>query len=232
MSLEVTKFKDLHKGERGWIVCTGPSLNEIDCSLFKDETLIGLNRAYLKEDLKFTYMVAVNKYVFEHYAQDIVDYGAVANFGTGFVNLSPNSYPLHWGGKKFTFTGDIEKPLWQGHTVTYSAMQIAYYMGFQEVYVIGLDHYFDYSGFEKARKDEKKNVVRSVGKDVNHFTPEYFAKGDRHAVATPRLTEKAYKVAYDFYKSHGRILANASTKTALSENYLPRVDYREILCGG
>ena len=229
MKTGIQKFKDIHKGRRGWIVCTGPSLNEIDCSLFKNEILIGLNRAYLKEDLKFKYMVAINQYVFEHYAKDIVEYGADANFGTGLVEYGDNCYPLYWGGKKFTFTGDIEKPLWQGHTVTYSAMQIAYYMGFQEVYVIGLDHYFDYRNFEKSRPGERGNVVRSTGKDVNHFTPDYFAEGDRHAVATPRLTEKAYKVAHDFYKANGRILANATTRTALSPRFLPRVDYWEVL---
>lgn len=229
MNTNPKHFKNIHKGKRGWIVCTGPSLNLVDCSLFKDEILIGLNRAYLKEDLKFDYMVAINQYVFEHYGKAIANYDCKAKFGTGLVGLGPNCYPLHWGGKKFTFTGDIEKPLWQGHTVTYSAMQIAYYMGFQEVYIIGLDHSFDYSKFEKNRSGERKNVVRSTGEDVNHFVKDYFAKGDRHAVATPRITEKAYKVAKDFYTSRGRILANASVKTRLNTEFLPRVNYLEVL---
>ena len=226
---DVTKFKDIHKGQRGWIVCTGPGLNLIDCSKFDNEILIGLNRAYLKEDLRFNYMVAINKYVFEHYGKDIANYPCKAKFGTGLVGLGPDCYSLRWGGKKFTFTGDITKPLWQGHTVTYSAMQIAYYMGFSEVYVIGMDHYFDYSNFAGPKSDDSHNVRYSKGNDINHFTKDYFAKGHSHATAEPRITEKAFKVARGFYESQGRKLVNASVVTALDEKFLPRVDYLEVL---
>jgi len=220
-------LKNLYTNRRGWIVATGKGLNLIDTSLFKNETLIGLNRAYLKDDIHFSYLVSMNHHVEKHYGKEIENYDCIAKFGS---RLScDNCIHLKWGRPPYTFEGDITKSLWQGHTVTFAAMQVAYYLGFKEVYLIGLDHYFDYSTFEGPKDGDKKNVVYSKGEDSNHFIPNYFEKGHSHAKAEPRTTEKAYKVARVYYENQGRILANASVVTALEEIYLPRVDYKEIL---
>ena len=39
----VKRFKDIHKGERCFIIGTGPSLNLINFNLIKDEIIFGVN---------------------------------------------------------------------------------------------------------------------------------------------------------------------------------------------
>ena len=57
-------LKNIHKGERCFIICNGPSLKEIDFSLLKNEFTLGMNRIYLmKEQNGFepTYLGCVDK---------------------------------------------------------------------------------------------------------------------------------------------------------------------------
>lgn len=61
-------FKNRHRGERGVIVANGPSLNQMNLSFLKYETVIGLNKIYLGFN-RFCfyprYLVMVNKKVIE-----------------------------------------------------------------------------------------------------------------------------------------------------------------------
>jgi len=47
----------------------------------------------------------------------------------------------------WSFYEDISEPIHAGWTVTYVAMQIAYYMGFKRVFLIGVDHSFKQGKF-------------------------------------------------------------------------------------
>ena len=40
---DISKLRDKHKGKRGFIIANGPSLQDIDMSLLKDEITIGCN---------------------------------------------------------------------------------------------------------------------------------------------------------------------------------------------
>ena len=68
------------------------------------------------------------------------------------------------------FSKDLTQSVYTGGTVTYVCMQLAYYMGFAEVVIIGMDHNFVDKG------TPNKTEVRS-GDDDNHFHPNYFPQG-------------------------------------------------------
>ena len=73
------------------------------------------------------------------------------------------------------FSKDIVKSIYAGQTVTYINLQLAFYMGFSEVYLIGID--FSYTIPDSAKIDGL--TITSQDDDPNHFHPDYFGKGKK-----------------------------------------------------
>ena len=93
--------------------------------------------------------------------------------------------------------------LFQGHTVTYVAMQLAYHMGFSEVGLIGCDHHF------KTEGPSNKTVV-SGEVDLNHFHPKYFADGVKWDLPDLLGSEYHYEYANKVFKQDGRKIVNCT----------------------
>jgi hypothetical protein len=68
------------------------------------------------------------------------------------------------------FSPDITGRVFEGYTVTYVALQLAFYMGFEQAILVGVDHNFVTQGTANM-------AVVSQGDDPNHFAPNYFGKG-------------------------------------------------------
>lgn len=200
------KFHNAHLGQKCIIACNGPSLNDIDMSLIgkrindSDLTVFALNRGYLKKDLMFRYLVVVNKNVEEQWGNEILTRLPKLKI---FSNSIPGTNLLRWTPDKPSFQRDITQPMWQGHTVTYVALQIAHYMGFSKVGIIGCDHNFPHMG--KAL----------TGDDINHFDPNYFPKGSKWDLPNLKMSEVAYELARKNYAKDKRQIWNCSTKTNL-----------------
>jgi hypothetical protein len=220
----IKDFKDIHKGERGIIACNGPSLNDIPMSKIRGETVFGLNRGYLKEDLPITYLVVMVKKVAEQWGDEILSVPCDTLFTTLLEGDHVCPVKQRAGDR---FSTDISIFASRGHTVTYYTMQIAYYMGFSEVYLIGLDHSYDYSN---TKRDESHHrAVISTGDDPNHFHPDYFGEGANWLPYSPDMVEKNYKKATKAYQDDGRILMNISTQTKLPKSVIPRGNFEDIL---
>jgi hypothetical protein len=56
----------------------------------------------------------------------------------------------------------------EGFTVTFAALQVAFFMGFSEVVIVGMDHRYAYKGLPNEAHE-------LVGADLNHFDPSYFS---------------------------------------------------------
>jgi hypothetical protein len=122
------------------------------------------------------------------------------------------------------FSTDIAQHLEVDFTVTYSMMQIAFYMGCNPVYLIGVDHNYQIDPNQQHADDR---VLTSLGKDPNHFHPDYFGKGYRWHKPRMEPLEASYQKALDVYREHGRELYNATAGGKLE--VLPRVDFEELL---
>ena len=139
-------LKNRYRGQRCVIIGNGPSLNNMDLSPLRDEYTFGLNRIYLLyERLGFAtdFFVSVNRYVLEQCADEIRSVP-----GMKFLSwLAREWIPLDDDviflrstlGPRFC-TEPPSEGVWEGATVTYVAMQLAYYLGFQQVILIGVDH--------------------------------------------------------------------------------------------
>ena len=67
------------------------------------------------------------------------------------------------------FSIDLTKGFVGGNTATYAALQIAFYMGFSKIIIIGMDHNFTHSG-----SPNQEGLLE--GADPNHFDSSYFGK--------------------------------------------------------
>ena len=216
------KFKNIHKNERAFVVCNGPSLNAVDVTKLKTSIVFAMNRGYLKDELPITYLTTVDPIVENQFKEEILSLDCKAKWSSQ-LPVGGNMYRWRWSPDVPGFTGDITKPMWQGHSVTNPTLQLAYFMGCNPVYIIGMDHYLSYDEYKKVDGNYK-----TVDKDVNHFDPNYFGPGKEFHGQNLKAVEKGYKLAYEAYTRDGRILRNASAWTALDEDIIPRVDFERI----
>lgn len=203
------KFRDIHRGERCFLIANGPSLTKLDLTLIKDEISIGMNRIYLLFDENFytTYFATVNELVIEQFANDIskLKCHKFVNWKQRsiFSNQSEMGYFFVSQALNDGFSKDITNGVFSGGTITYVSLQLAYFMGFSEVIIIGLDHSFENKG------TPNKTEVRT-GEDKNHFHPDYFPKGMKWQLPDLYRSELAYAKARQVFEKDGRRILDAT----------------------
>ncbi len=110
--------------------------------------------------------------------------------------------------------------LFQGATVTFVALQLAFHFGFEQVALIGCDHNFQASG--PANK-----VVDSDQTDPNHFAPNYFAGGMKWQLPDLLRSEVAYTMARDVFELDNRRVFNATEGGKLE--VFPRIALKDFV---
>ncbi|MFQ5922544.1 MAG: 6-hydroxymethylpterin diphosphokinase MptE-like protein [Anaerolineales bacterium] len=223
---QLLAYRDRHAGERCFVIGNGPSLRNTDLSLLEHEITFGMNRVYLMfEELGFptTYFVAINTLVIEQCAGDIRSL-AIPRF-------------LTWRGRRWvaddaeilfidtdysdpeTFSTNLNGRVFEGGTVTYVALQAAYWMGFREVILVGVDHSYTTEGPANA-------TVVSRGDDPDHFDPGYFGPGFRWQLPDLEASERAYRMAREAFEVDGRRIVDATIGGKLT--VFPKVDYDSL----
>jgi hypothetical protein len=221
----IDALKDTHAGERCFIIGNGPSLKNTDLSKLKDEFTIGMNRFYLafpELGFKTSMLLTVNDLVIEQCAEDIRALPIptfVSWRGRKWIQPAPNLHYLYTSYEMPCFNGNASGRLWEGATVTYVAMQLAFHLGFKQVILIGVDHSFSTQG-------KPNTTVVSGGDDPNHFNPAYFGKGFRWQLPDLETSEIAYTMAREAYKQAGREIIDATVGGKLT--VFPKVDYEGL----
>jgi hypothetical protein len=225
-------LRDQHSGERCFIIGNGPSLRQTDLTRLKGEFTFGLNRIYLMfPELEFTTscLVVVNELVLAQSAAEMIAL-PLPKFFTWRARqhiLSGRSFrqdsSLMFLDTDFTgsenFSSEVTRRLFEGNTVTYVAMQLAFFMGFQEAILIGVDHNYVTQG-------KPNEAVISPGDDPNHFAPNYFGKGYKWQLPDLEGNERAYRLARQAYADAGRRLVDATVGGKLT--IFPKVDYNSL----
>lgn len=217
------KLQNIHAGERVFIVGNGPSLNKIDLSKLENEYSIAVNGIFYKTEqsgYKPTYYVVEDTSVFKENIPEIIAYDVEKKFfPTIYSKLHPhddNTYFFRMNRGFYEpkspnycvprFSTDFAERAYCGQSVTFINLQLAFYMGFTEVYLIGMD--FSYvipKNFER-----KGDIITSTDDDPNHFHPDYFGKGKTWK--DPKLDRVLanYQMAKLAYETSGRKIYNAT----------------------
>lgn len=219
-------FANSHLGQRCFIIGNGPSLRQTDLMRLQGEVTFGLNRIYLLfDELGFatTYYVAVNTLVIEQSAEEIRRL-TMPKFLTwrsrNWTAEDPKVVFLDadYTGEE-TFTKDLTDRVFEGGTVTYVALQLAYYMGFAEVILVGVDHRYVTTGPANL-------TVESQAADPNHFHPDYFGKGFRWQLPDLPASERAFRLARQTFEQDGRRVLDATIGGMLT--VFPKATYTDL----
>ena len=206
-----SKLKELfnkYENQKAVILCNGPSLLSTDFDQLGGVFTFGLNKINLlfdKVSFRPSCVVAVNPHVIEQNAEfyqrtDIPLF--LDSFARKFVPSTRQRCFLHSTSEP-GFARRCEWSIYQGHTVTYVAMQLAFHLGFSEVALVGCDHSF-------ATKGPPNKTVVAGSEDENHFDPNYFAGGVKWQLPDLFESEVAYARAGKVYEAFGRRLFNST----------------------
>lgn len=235
-------FKSKFDGKRCVIIGNGPSLNRCDLSRLREEFTFGVNGIFYKtEEMGFkpTFYVVEDSHVIEDNIEAInayeCDYKYFPAVFKGKVKRGKNTYffeydcgfyqrsSVYYNIPRFSF--DAAKAIYAGQTVTYTNLQLAVFMGFVEIYLVGVD--FSYS-VPKTTEIIGDTYISNED-DPNHFHPAYFGKGKKWH--DPKLD----RVLMNFH--HAKALTDSlgvrifnATKGGELELF-PRVDYDSVFDG-
>lgn len=148
---KILKFRDIHKGKRCFVIGNGPSLKyeDLECLRKHGEVCFGVNRIYLAYEHTLwrpDYYVAVDYFIVQ---SDRVNISSMP--GIRFIRHLYKMEGLWKEQDIYEFRGLVYPPgapclsqdmysgIYTGNTVVYDAIQIALYMGFQEIYLLGVD---------------------------------------------------------------------------------------------
>lgn len=215
----LASFNDLRKDETCIIIGNGPSLMDVPTELLQKYSTFGTNKIFMHPTFPTpTYYVAVNPLVVAQNAAVIEALpcyrflsGSAVDSGFDALWLRSMPAPL--------FSYDPSRYVYEGHTVTFVCMQLAFFMGYTTVLLVGVDHSYVFEG-------PANQPQALTGDDPNHFTPEYFKGQMWHTPDLPK-SEQAYQMAQKAFDDDGRRILNLTTRTELT--VFPQDDWRNWL---
>jgi len=238
-------LRNKYAGRRGFVIGNGPSLKEMNLSPLKDEITIGSNGLYkLFDELGFS----TDFLIFEDIEQTEIR-GPELKRVTGPTKLAAlyNAYAIardkdtiyfnspranrggyYWESDLYPqFSRDFASGVHLGATVTYIALQLAYHLGFNEVYLIGVDH--NYGRLSELFPPGKITITEENLPLVDecHFSKGYYKVGDQIGVPYSKEQEEAYTLAKTEFELAGRQIFNAGVNSKLA--MFPKVDFEEIV---
>lgn len=215
----ISRYKNLHSGPDATMVImgNGPSLSTVPRALLDKYLTFGSNGIFLmsSEPDKAPdnlagfipdYYCATNPLVVEQNLEEIKALKSLAKFiredtaqAQGFTPFKVLGYP--------GFYVNPEHGLFEGFTVTYVMLQLAYFMGIKRVLLVGVDHYYKYTG-----GPNEENT--SVNPEANHAHPSYFV-GQRWNNPDLGRSAKYYGLAKRAYEADGREVINLTPDSKL-----------------
>ncbi|WP_153798947.1 6-hydroxymethylpterin diphosphokinase MptE-like protein [Foetidibacter luteolus] len=183
-------LKGKFKGKRAFLIGNGPSLNKTPLYLLEDEYCICFNRF----NVMFERLGWVPKFYMCADALVAKDMAGEINEIASQVELA--FFPdIHTSGLDFrTFIDDRENIQWMfpefkgfyfdlpkvglGGSVAYPALQVLTFLGFSEIYLIGVD--MNYQVVKSVKEIKGTDVASQKDDDPNHFDPRYFGTNRKY----------------------------------------------------
>lgn len=237
----IAGLADRHRGQRAFILGNGPSLQVSDLDLLQDEITFASNKIYLAFDdtpWRPTYYSVIDVLVarnnrdailrldeLDHLHSVKVQHVLGQAHGGIYIDTLPQ-LPLL--GPHPGFSGDLLAGCFSGSTVIYLQLQLAFFMGIREVYLLGIDFSFEVpkGSVTEQRTEHGEAVISSQG-EVNHFHPEYRKPGETWTMPKLEAQKRAFRCARQAFERAGGRLVNASRRTALET--LPLGDLDAVL---
>lgn len=215
-SLDWLSYKNSHKGESCFVLGSGPSLKAEDLDeLYKNNIwCFAANKIF--KIFEYTrwrpdYYVATDRRILKFYKDDIVSLPLKEKFIAYYSDKSQQEFYnslIDQKAKIFeiventseegvNFSEDPSRFLVEGRTVIYAMMQIARYMGFTNMYLLGVDFdYKDKTGYDKGAND--------------HFCKDYIKEGEEVLITPEMEAKKTFSSAEKYSRDNNFRIFNST----------------------
>lgn len=228
-------LKNRHLGQRCFIVGNGPSLRieDLDKLSQNGDITIASNKIFLAfkdTDWRPTYYSVADLLVAENNSTTINSLNLTklfpdhfrSYFGCETRKKKHNGVHMYYRMLKQKYDNNNYLPYFSddpliglhvGETVTNVNIQLAYYLGCNPIYLIGIDG--KYRIPQKTSKHHIHGKVLISDGEKNHFHPDYHEKGESWCIPKTDAHECAFKYSKQFLESKGITILNASRETAV-----------------
>jgi len=211
---EIQNFYNIHQGKRCFIIGTGPSIKKTNMNLLKNEITFGMNKLY-RGDIGFTpnYWVIISRNL--HTAVETIMQTGTILFIAGACGRMHGKHAYYaenpiilkdiaeinvWN----KISRDIVKGTMTGKMVIFETLQIAYYMGFTEIYLVGVDH-----------SNMGTYFFKNVGRENEFFNSQALKNVNGKKKILDRLTTfeeifDTYEIIKREFEKDGRKIYNAT----------------------
>lgn len=220
----LTKFKDLYRGKRVFLIGNGPSLKMTDLDKLHDSNSIcfACNKIYLafeKTDWRADYYFCADARCTKEMAISVPHDRFFCTqpfnpeFGIEYDYMPDDCLKLLCKNEAHfpnypDFSLDVTKYVVGSGSVMYIMLQMAIYMGFSEIILLGVDHNY-------------------AGAEGHHFTEKYISETELFVNNFPEdEVARAYEKARMIAEEKGVVIYNASRKSKL--NVFERIDFDTI----
>lgn len=227
---ELKKLKNVHENKRCFIVATGPSLLVEDLEKLKSEITFSMNSIYLsytETSWRPTYYGIQDPLVYEKIQHEIKD----EDFEKAFIGSNvAKEFLLNNTNTRYIFpldllnhqlpkskantkiSEDIFERVYSGYNIAFTMIQIAIYMGFKEIYLVGAD-----CDYQQSKKYFMKDNNRGEEK---YFTKRFLANNSDRFIY-------AYSIAKEYADRNEIKIYNATRGGKLE--VFERVDLDNVL---
>ena len=226
---KLRSMKGSKQGKRCFIIGNGPSLRTEDLNRIINEDSFGANKIYKvfpSTNWRPTYYTIVDWHGVSRDEQDELQ-ADVYFFGDYSWRKNKQDKPnmvIFYGERlldtslsSLKFSEDISEQVYIHATVTYSAMQIAVYLGYTEIYLLGVDNNYAYIS------DSSGKVVNNPDAQQSHF---YRDDNPAKNYADADGMTNVYKAAKQYADAHGIKIFNATRGGKLE--VFERVDFDSL----
>ncbi|MDA7524447.1 DUF115 domain-containing protein [Verrucomicrobia bacterium] len=208
---ELLKLRKSFKPQPWLVVANGPSLNNTPLEKFTGYPSIGMNKIDLifrKTKWRPTLITCINSLVVKQNSEIFKnsDIPIFLGWKNRLFQKRSNKGNIFYFPQKPTTKFSVDSSEWIagfGCTVTYTALQIAYFLNATKVIIVGMDHNFN-------TDPNRREIVRAEGPDMNHFAKDYFKSGVLWGLPDLKGSEAAYKLARKAYEKDGREILDAT----------------------
>lgn len=205
---ENKKFHNIHQGERIFIIGNGPSIKNTDLTKIKNAKKMVVSNFYMHEDYniikpdyycfaQFTYNDVLTDSFYDKWLFEIGEKSGNPQF---FFDISEKRLIDKcsiFKGKKINYMCldalnldyydevDITNKILRGQSVTIDCIQLAIYMGFKQIYLVGVEHSEIVTGQYDYFYNRDQNIIGDKdshhlpnGKVTSGFEMELFMKNN------------------------------------------------------
>lgn len=240
---DVSRFKNKYYGERCFVVGNGPSLLEKDIAKIKNEYNFAVNMMYENfERLRWkpSFYVIIDRVMSKIFEDDeLLFRKTIGNIEWFFAEYKTGLYAKYHKEKpenliffkditkrigreqEYSFSDDMEKGIYRGQSVVYDVLQMAVYMGFKKIYLIGVDMNYQRERNRNGSTIDNFEIKRNHAVFVSE--PDFY-ENDAYEPVDEMLL--GYEAAKKYSEKHSVEIYNATRGGKLE--IFQRVEFDEL----